>query len=54
MEPEHPCRHIPTRACPPVYEAVCPGRCVRYEMDVDEAVKVWEADSDIASRETPI
>lgn len=37
MEPEHPCREMPTRHCPAVYEAVCGDRpCARYESD-DEA-----------------
>lgn len=32
MQPVHPCREMPTRHCPAVYDAVCGDRpCARYE-----------------------
>lgn len=35
MQPEHPCREMPTRHCPTVYDAVCGDDrpCARYESD---------------------
>lgn len=37
FEPEHPCREMPTRHCPVVYQSTCGDRpCARFESD-DEA-----------------
>lgn len=34
MDPVHPCRILPTRHCPAVYDAVCGDRpCARYQSD---------------------
>lgn len=42
VDPEHPCRIMPSRACPLSYEGVCGERpCARYESE-DEAP--WQAD----------
>lgn len=33
-DPVHPCRRIPTRHCPVIYDGVCGDRpCARYESD---------------------
>lgn len=45
MAPVHPCRILPTRHCPAVFDAVCGDRpCARYESD-DEAPWLPELNS---------
>ena len=37
MRPAHPCREIPTRHCPAIYDDVCGDRpCARYEAEDPE------------------
>lgn len=44
MDPVHPCREMPTRHCPAVYQDVCGIRpCARYESE-DETPWIPELD----------
>ena len=52
MEPVFPCREMPTRHCPAVYEGTCGERpCARYESS-DEAPWLPELDRQVLP-ETP-
>jgi hypothetical protein len=43
MGPLHPCREMPTRHCPAVYDDVCGERpCARFEAELDEP---WRAEA---------
>lgn len=44
LRPLHPCRQLPTRHCPAVFEGVCGDRpCARYESD---DASPWAAELD--------
>lgn len=50
MQPSHPCRVMPTRHCPDVYEDVCGDRpCARFESE-DEAPWLPEIQADVRRR----
>lgn len=45
MDPVHPCREMPTRHCPAIYQSVCGDRpCARFESE-DETPWIPELDS---------
>jgi hypothetical protein len=51
FEPDHPCREMPTRACPALYEGVCGERlCARFESD-DETPWLLELGRDVRAGE---